>query len=131
MTDSRYEVGSAIRFRSSHVMPGEEGPEGVLHEHDYLVDVVVSRAELDEAGTVCDLRVLDDALVRVRGEVEGRDLEIIRPPDRPAVTVEVFAAWAHRFLAERLVGTGVEHLSVRVWESDVAFGGFAGPVPNS
>lgn len=105
-------------------MPGEEGPEGVLHEHDYRVEVVVGRHQLDDLGTVCDLRLLDDALNELRGHVGGRDLDMIRPPEAPAVTVEVFAEWAHRFVAGRLVATGVETLSVRVWESDFAFGGF-------
>ena len=131
MTESKYEVGTAVRFRSSHVMPGEEGPEGVLHEHDYLVEVVVGRAELDDLGTVCDLRVLDDALNRLRDQVGGRDLELIRPAEAIAVTVEVFAEWAHRFIADRLVGTDVDHLSVRVWESDVAFGGFRDRLPGA
>lgn len=129
MTESKYEVGTAVRFRSSHVMPGEEGPEGILHEHDYLVEVVVGRPELDDLGTVCDLRVLDDALDRLRSHVGGRDLEMIRPPERPAVTVEVFAEWAHRFIGELLAGTDADHLSVRVWESEVAFGAFHDRLP--
>jgi hypothetical protein len=36
----------------------------------------------------------------------------------------VFAEWAHRFLASSIASTGAEWLAVRVWESDVAFGGF-------
>jgi 6-pyruvoyl-tetrahydropterin synthase len=121
MDETRFEVGTEIGFRSSHVMPGVEGPEGVLHEHEYRVEVVVSKEALDDKGMVCDLDVLDAALADLRKEVEGRDLEVIRPPESAAVTVEVFAQWA-------LVGEGGT-LAVRVWESDVAFGGFRGPLP--
>ena len=32
------------------------------------------------------------------------------------------------FLAGALLSTGVEWLSVRVWETDAAFGGFVGPL---
>lgn len=125
MTESGYEVGTSIRFSSSHVMAGAEGPEGVLHEHEYRVDVVVRRQLLDESGMVCDLDVLGGALESLRRQVEGQDLEIIRPPENDSVTVEVFAEWAHGFLARSLAGTDVDALAVRVWESEVAFGGYS------
>jgi hypothetical protein len=58
--------------------------------------------------------------------VRDKDLEIIRPADADAVTVEVFAKWAYDFLANALRGAGAETLSVRVWESPTAFGGHRG-----
>jgi len=123
-----FQVGTAIEFTAQHVMPGVEGPEGQLHEHDYRLDVVVEREKLDERGMVCDLDVLDAALARVDGIVAGQNLDVIRPDDAEAVTVEVFARWAHDFLADALRGTGAEGLSVRVWESPTAFGGYSGPL---
>jgi 6-pyruvoyl-tetrahydropterin synthase len=121
-----FEVGSAIEFTAWHVMPGVDGPEGVLHEHDYRLDVVLERGLLDERGMVCDLDVLDAALARLGDRVRDKDLEIIRPADADAVTVEVFAKWAYEFLANGLRGAGAETLSVRVWESPTAFGGHRG-----
>lgn len=121
-----FEVGSAIEFRARHVMPGVDGPEGVLHEHDYRLDIVLERELLDERGMVCDLDVLDAALARLGDTVRDEDLEIIRPADADAVTVEVFAKWAYEFLANALRGGGAEALSVRVWESPTAFGGHRG-----
>jgi len=121
-----YQVGTAIEFTAQHVMPGVEGPEGELHEHDYRLDVVVEREKLDERGMVCDLDVLDAALSRVDAVVAGKNLEVIRPADAEAVTVEVFARWAYDFSADALRATGVETLSVRVWETALAFGGYSG-----
>ena len=120
-----FQVGTAIEFTAQHVMPGVEGPEGELHEHDYRLDVVVEREKLDDRGMVCDLDVLDAALQRVHATVAGKNLDVIRPDDAEAVTVEVFARWAHRFLADAIQGTGAEHLAVRVWESPLAFGGYS------
>jgi 6-pyruvoyltetrahydropterin/6-carboxytetrahydropterin synthase len=61
------------------------------------------------------------------GVVDGKDLEMIRPPEAEAVTVEVLARWSHAEVVSRL-GTGaIEMLSVRVWESPVAFGGYSAP----
>ena len=124
-----YEVGLSQSFTAWHVMPGMEGPEGELHTHDYRFDVVVSRADLDERGMVCDLDVLEAALDAVVKVVADQNLEIIQPPDAEAVTVEVLARWAHRELASRL-GVDAE-LSVRAWESPIAFGGYAAPISSS
>jgi 6-pyruvoyltetrahydropterin/6-carboxytetrahydropterin synthase len=120
-----FQVGTAIGLRAEHIMPGVEGPEGELHEHDYRVEVVVEREKLDDRGMVCDLDVLDASMHRIRDRLHGRNLELIRPPDAEAVTVEVFAQWVQGELAEALRDTGVETLSVRVYENADAFGGFS------
>jgi 6-pyruvoyl-tetrahydropterin synthase len=123
-----FEVGSSITVRASHVMPDAPPPEDRLHEHDYRIDVVIERAELDEGGMVCDLDVVNAALRGVAGRLDGIDLDLIRPEDRPAVTVEVLAAWIHAALAPEVRSAGGEVLSVRVWESNEEFGGYRASV---
>ena len=120
-----YQVGSAIEFTAQHVMPGVDGPEGQLHEHDYRIEVVADRKVLDDRGMVCDIDVLDAALRRIDARVRGNNVDVIRPNDAAAVTVEVFAKWAHDELAKELRGSGVDTLAVRVWESTLAFGGYS------
>jgi len=120
-----YQVGTAIEFDAQHIMPGVEGPEGVLHSHDYRLEVVVEREKLDDRGMVCDLDVLEAVLQEVDGIVRGQNLEVIRPVDADAVTVEVFARWAHDFLAESIRDSGAQTLAVRVWENSMSFGGYS------
>ncbi|MGH2813189.1 MAG: 6-pyruvoyl trahydropterin synthase family protein [Actinomycetota bacterium] len=126
-----FEVGLSTSFNAWHVMPGVEGPEGELHQHDYRLEVVASRPRLDERGMVCDLDDLERALRDTVSIVEGKDLEMIRPPDEEAVTVEVLARWSHEEVGRRLGEGEVENLSVRIWESPIAFGGYSGPPPKS
>ena len=121
-----YEVGSSVVVRALHELP-VEGPEGELHAHDYRIQAVVARDELDEHGMVCDLDVLRAALRDMAAEIEGRDLAVIRPPWAEAVTVEVLARWAHGHLSPVIVGNGGERLTVRVWETPDDFAGYAGP----
>jgi 6-pyruvoyltetrahydropterin/6-carboxytetrahydropterin synthase len=123
-----FQVGTSRNVRALHVMPGMEGPEGDLHPHDYRLDIVVERESLDERGMVCDLEVLDAALQEAAGRVEGQNLEAIRPEEAEAVTVEVFARWLHGELAEPVRMAGGERLTVRVFESDSAFGGYSASV---
>lgn len=123
-----YEVGTAAEVRALHVMPGMEGPEGRLHHHDYRIEVTVQRRKLDDMGMVCDLDVLDGALQETVAKVRDVDLEVIRPDEADAVTVELFARWVHCSLAEAVRGGGGETLSVKVWESPVAYGGYTAAV---
>ena len=118
------EVGLSRNVRAFHIMPGLPGPEGQLHDHDYRIEIVVEREQLDDRGMVCDLDVLEAALTKLTSRVQDRDLEEIRPADAAAVTVEVFARWVHDTLSPVVASVGGEILAVRVWESPVAFGGY-------
>ena len=76
-----YQVGTAIEFPAQHIMPGVEGPEGELHEHDYRLEVLVERERLDDRGMVCDLDVLDAALgARRRARCATRTSTSSSPP---------------------------------------------------
>ncbi len=120
-----YEVGLSRSVHAFHIMPGLPGPEGQLHGHDYRIEVAVNRERLDEKGMVCDLDVLEAAMTELTGRIDGRNLEEIRPASAEAVTVEVFARWAHDTLLPAVAAGGGDTLAVRVWETPVAFGGYS------
>ncbi len=122
-----FEVGTATTVRAFHVMPDVQGPEGERHSHDYRLEAVVRRARLDERGMVCDLDVLDRVLGDVAGRLADQDLDDVMGSDGEPVTVEVFSRWLHEQLSGAVASEGGEELSVRVWESPVAFGGYAAP----
>ena len=123
-----YEVGTSRSVRAFHTMVGMPPPEGERHAHDYRLEAVVRRAALDERGMVCDLDVLDAALAQTAARLEDQDLDTIIPTDQESVTVEAFARWLHAALAGPVKQGGGEDLSVRVWESPDAFGGYADSV---
>ena len=122
-----YEVGLSRSVRAFHIMPGQPGPEGQLHDHDYRIEVVVSRDRLDERAMVVDLDVLEAAMTELTGRIDGRNLEEIRPAEAEAVTVEVFARWVHDTLSPAVAAGGGDSLAVRVWETRAAFGGYRAP----
>jgi 6-pyruvoyltetrahydropterin/6-carboxytetrahydropterin synthase len=123
-----YETGTALAVRAFHVMPGMPPPEGERHAHDYRLDVVVRRDDLDERGMVVDLDLLEQALRDAAAQVADADLEKIQPADAEAVTVEVFARWVHAQLAAALGPLPGVTVAVRVWESAEAFGGYSAPL---
>ena len=118
-----YETGTALQVQAFHVMPGMPPPEGERHSHDYRLDVVVRRDDLDERGMVVDLDVLEAALGAAARRVDGADLDEVIP-DVDAVTVEVFARWLHDQLAAGLGPLPGATVAVRVWENESAFGGY-------
>jgi 6-pyruvoyltetrahydropterin/6-carboxytetrahydropterin synthase len=128
---SGFEIGASADLRALHRIPWLPPPEGDLHEHEYRVEVVIERASLDGRGMVVDLDVVDAALRDAVAAVEGKDLDSIRPPEAEAVTVEILAQWFHARLADAIAAAGGEALTVRVWESPTAFGGYRGDVPTS
>jgi 6-pyruvoyltetrahydropterin/6-carboxytetrahydropterin synthase len=127
----RFEVGASAQLRALHRIPWLPPPEGDLHEHEYRVEVVIERATLDGRGVVIDLDVLEAALRESVGAIEGKDLDSIRPPEAEAVTVEILARWFHERLADPIRAAGGEALTVRVWESPTAFGGYGAGLPTS
>ena len=105
--------------------PDSPGPRVSSTSTSTGLEVVIEREKLDDRGMVCDLDVLDAVLGRIDSTVRDQNLEIIRPSDAEAVTVEVFAKWAHDTIAAELRGGGADVLAVRVYEKPVAFGGFS------
>jgi 6-pyruvoyltetrahydropterin/6-carboxytetrahydropterin synthase len=126
-----FEVGTSAGLRALHRIPWLPPPEGDLHAHDYRVEVVVERETLDVRGMVCDLDVVEAALREAVAELEGKDLDSIRPAEAEAVTVEILARWFHARLRDAIRAAGGEELAVRVWESPTAFGGYRARVSTS
>ena len=133
MNDFVYEAGTAVEFRAFHIMQGMPPPEGERHSHDYRLDVVTSRADLDDRGMVVDLDLLDGALRRLAELLDGADLDDVVGAHigGDSVTVEAFARWLHGEIGRALGTSPGTTLAVRVWESPVAFGGYRGPLDNS
>jgi 6-pyruvoyltetrahydropterin/6-carboxytetrahydropterin synthase len=127
----RFEVGASAQLQALHRIPWLPPPEGDLHAHDYRVEVIVERASLDKRGMVCDLDIIEAALKAAVEVLEGKDLDVIRPEGAEAVTVEILARWIHERLADAIRAAGGEALSVRVWESPTAFGGYGAQLRTS
>ena len=124
-----FEVGASVPLRAVHRLPWGEPAEREPHAHEYRVEVVVERMELDERGVVIDLDVLNAALEEVINRLEGSDLdEVVAPGEGDGVTVEILARWVHGELRDAVRGAGGDLLSIRVWEAPDAFGGYRAKV---
>ena len=131
-----YSVMVRDHMMIAHSFKGEVfGPAQRLHGATYVVDVEMSRAELDPDGIVVDICRASDTLKRVLGEVNFRNLDEVPAFAGRNTTTEFLA----RIVFDGLVAAigrgelgpgaeGVERIKVTLHESHVAAASFEGAV---
>jgi 6-pyruvoyltetrahydropterin/6-carboxytetrahydropterin synthase len=104
------------RFSASHqlmLMP-EEHKCRRMHGHNYMVEVMVRAAEVDDRFMVMDFAELDDLVAPLIHTVDHHHLNDILSCDQP--TAEFIAAWMYQELIDD--NRGQYKFSVRVWETE-------------
>ncbi len=131
-----YSVMVRDHMMIAHSFKGEVfGPAQRLHGATYVVDVEMSRAELDPDGIVVDIGRAGDTLKRLLAEVNFRNLDEVPAFTGRNTTTEFLA----RIVFDGLVAAigrgelgpgaeGVERIKVTLHESHVAAASFEGAV---
>ena len=131
-----YSVMVRDHMMIAHSFKGEVfGPAQRLHGATYVVDVEMSRAELDPDGIVVDIGRAGDTLKRLLAEVNFRNLDEVPAFAGRNTTTEFLA----RIVFDGLVAAigrgelgpgaeGVERIKVTLHESHVASASFEGAV---
>lgn len=134
---ARYRVSVRDHFMIAHSFRGAMfGPAQRLHGATYVVDVVFSRAALDDDGVVVDIGLASQVVRDVLAALDYRNLD-----DEPAfsghnTTTEFLARVIFDRLAERIArgelgvaAGGLDGLSVTLNESHRAWASYEGPLP--
>ncbi len=121
-----YEVGVTGQFEAAHHLIGDFGPATRTHGHTYRVEVSLHGADLRDDGTLLDIVPLQQGLERVLGGLDYQDLSNLEAFAGRNTTAEMVARHIYDQLAPLIAGQGIARLSVRVWESPVAYGGYEG-----
>ena len=129
-----YTVRVRDHMMIAHSFRGEVfGPAQKLHGATYVVDVEFRSPNLDENGIVIDIGLATDAVHKILGEINYKNLD-----DEPVfkgrnTTTEVLARWVFDRVAAAIrrgdVGAGaraVEGLRVTLNESHVASASYEG-----
>ena len=129
-----YTVRVRDHMMIAHSFRGEVfGPAQMLHGATYVVDVEFRSPNLDENGIVIDIGLATDAVHKILGEINYKNLD-----DEPVfkgrnTTTEVLARWVFDRVAAAIgrgdVGAGaraVEGLRVTLNESHVASASYEG-----
>jgi 6-pyruvoyltetrahydropterin/6-carboxytetrahydropterin synthase len=112
-----YEVYVAAQFEAAHRLVGDFGPASRIHGHTYRMEVIVRGGSLSEENTLYDVGELRSAVEDLAASLHYRDLNEV--PDLAGVntTAEALADHCWEKLASPLLASGLDSLTVRVWES--------------
>ncbi len=116
-----YRTGLRRRLSAMHFFD-VPGPEGEVHSHPYMVELIIAGHELDARGYLVDLDVMAVALESALGRLEGKVLnELPEFSDAPP-SVENLARAIWELIVVRLHPAG--WASVTVWEGDDAWASY-------
>jgi 6-pyruvoyltetrahydropterin/6-carboxytetrahydropterin synthase len=128
-----YTVRVRDHFMIAHSFKGEVfGPAQKLHGATYVVDVEFRSTALDDNGIVIDIGLATDAVHRILGELNYRNLDD-EPSLKGNTTTEVLARTVFDRIATAIgrgdlgkTGKAVESLRVTLNESHVASASYEG-----
>lgn len=120
----------------AHSFDGELfGPAQALHGATYVVDVEFRSSALTREGVVVDIGRASDALARVLGEINYKNLDDLPEFERQNTTTEYLARWVFDRMTQHLragtLGPGgdrVESMRVTLHESHVGWAAFEAPL---
>lgn len=111
-----YGIGLKKKFKAQHFLDFAEGEESDTHTHEYVVELEITRKDLEDENYVVDLVDLERYLGEIIGYYEGKLLnELPEFDDNP--TIEVFAESIYKELEER-IDDEMHSMKVKVWEAD-------------
>lgn len=120
-----YTVAVRRAFVAQHfLIGGEWGAENKWHSHHYQIEVQLSGEQLDQHGYLVDIVDIEhhlDALVAAY-----RDKTLNELPEFAGLnpSIEHFARIACRALAAQIQAPNLSHLTVRLWETDIAWASY-------
>jgi 6-pyruvoyltetrahydropterin/6-carboxytetrahydropterin synthase len=120
-----YTVSVRRTFIAQHYLTvPNPGPEGELHSHRFTLEVELSGPDLDEYEYLVDI---DDVKAGMDGVVDRfSDATLNHQPsfEGKNPSVERFARIVSEQFREAVDLSNPEHLSVRLWEDDVAWASY-------
>jgi 6-pyruvoyltetrahydropterin/6-carboxytetrahydropterin synthase len=112
-----YEVYVAAQFEAAHRLLGDFGPASRIHGHTYRMEVIVRGESLSEENILYDVGELRSAVEDLAASLDYRDLNEVPALAGVNTTAEALADYCWERLAPPLRASGLDSLTVRVWES--------------
>ncbi|MDR9502345.1 MAG: 6-carboxytetrahydropterin synthase [Desulfurivibrionaceae bacterium] len=124
-----YALGVGRQFRARHYLIGNDwGKENIEHPHHYRLELVLETKDLDQHGFLVDISELNQHLDEVTAAFEGRTLNSLAPFKDVNPSIERLATVIHHLFRERLAHCGLAGLAVTIWEDEVAWTSYRGPL---
>lgn len=113
-----YEVSIELTFSAAHSLRNYQGKCETLHGHNWKVEVVFEREDLDEVGMVIDFKKLKEKTRIIIDQFDHKYLNEIPPFQEINPSSENIACYIYKKL-NRLLNSEKGNLKrVSVWESE-------------
>ena len=117
-----YNLGVRREFRAKHyLIGGDWGEENVVHSHNYQLEIVLEKAQLDRHGFLVDIVEVERHLDEVIEMFAGKTLNDLPAFSGLNPSIERLATIMHGLFSERFGDFDLEALKVSIWEDEIAW----------
>lgn len=117
-----YELGVKRVFLANHYLVGGDwGEENIEHSHNYQLEIVLEKNQLDQHGFLVDIVEVERHLDEVVAQFAGKTLNALPAFSALNPSIERLATVIHELFRSRLADYGLESLKVILWEDEIAW----------
>lgn len=117
-----YTLGVRRTFSARHYLVGGDwGEENSEHSHNYQLELVIEKEELDRHGFLVDIVEVEHHLDMVTAAFQDQTLNTLAAFADINPSIEKLATVIHDIFRERLHSFHLEALTVTIWEDDIAW----------
>ena len=117
-----YTLGVRRNFSARHyLIGGDWGDENHEHSHNYQLEIIVEKRELDRHGFLIDIVEVEHHLEEVTATFQGQTLNTLAPFAGINPSIETLATIINDMLRKRFASFELEALTVTIWEDDIAW----------
>ena len=124
-----YTLGVRRTFSARHYLVGGDwGDENSEHSHNYQLELVLEKEELDRHGFLVDIVEVEHHLDAVMAAFQDQTLNTLAAFVGINPSIERLATVIHDIFRERLHSFHLEALTVTIWEDDIAWTSYHTPL---
>lgn len=123
-----FQIGVRKRISSAHFLRGHKGKCENLHGHNWSIEVVLSKEELDHMGMVMDFGVVKDRLQQILNRLDHQIINEHPYFEEHNPSSEELARFIHDEMLHEL-GAGPGEVSVTVHETEDCWARYFHPEP--
>ena len=124
-----YCLGVRREFSARHYLVGGDwGEENFEHPHQYRMELILEKKELDRHGFLVDIVDVEHHMDAIVADFQGRTLNSLAAFEGGNPSIERLAFIIHGLFRQRLAHFGLESLTVTIWEDDIAWTSYRAPL---
>lgn len=117
-----FKLGVKRVFLANHyLIGGDWGEENIEHSHNYQLEIVLEKNQLDQHGFLVDIVEVERHLDEVVAQFAGKTLNALPAFSGLNPSIERLAIAIHELFRARLTDYGLESLKVIIWEDEIAW----------